>query len=678
MPKSAITREAILKKIKEEGIESLTSEELQYFAAMDDEKKPVVKKTKITAASFKKGTSQESVEERLTRLERNRKDVAAADEYKKTDEYKESATATDKEGDYLSAEERKARFKKTKITGEDIKRTGAIGSAEKTVKADTTGVSALAIRKPSVSEGVTPDDVTPTDAEAEKGGALAQPTESLIGSLKTIDNSVNSIVETLKQGNKTDTKAQTDARKQAEKDARAQKEGKLEGIKDKLATAAQTVLKPVQNIFQKIWDFLKIVLLGRVVMKLFEWFTNPENSKKVASLFRFLKDWWPVLVAGIMAIVGPGIIFTAGLIALLAWGIPKIINIVKTLFGFGPKVDKELKNVEDDADALGKDSKKEVEAQGLEPKEDKAEVGDNEPPATDVTPTEVGASEQQAKDVQSGAEQTGDLPEGGQGFAQGGEVPGTGSGDTVPAMLTPGEFVMSKGAVQQYGVDTLAGMNAAAGGTNRPTVGRYSGGGMALDVPSFTYPKSTVSPKSTSNTTANFSGGGSVSPNLKKLVTVNFAGGGLVPAGYEKSPEEAAAEVSADGEKKSVDKKKVSSSAGKRLLNFLKPFGMIPFVGKKIVSMGSELVGGVEELIVGFHEEMHSGGSQAAQVAKSSPSIAPVKPPPTRKGAGGGDDPVAKANTKISATGAPSQELPEFSASKMRSGSKIKTLGIVV
>jgi hypothetical protein len=35
-------------------------------------------------------------------------------------------------------------------------------------------------------------------------------------------------------------------------------------------------------------------------------------------------------------------------------------------------------------------------------------------------------------------------------------------------MLTPGEFVMSKGAVEQYGVDTLEGMNAAAGGTNKP------------------------------------------------------------------------------------------------------------------------------------------------------------------------------------------------------------------
>ncbi len=52
-----------------------------------------------------------------------------------------------------------------------------------------------------------------------------------------------------------------------------------------------------------------------------------------------------------------------------------------------------------------------------------------------------------------------------QGFNKGGEVPGSGNKDTVPAMLTPGEFVMSKGAVQKYGSDTLEGMNAAAGGS---------------------------------------------------------------------------------------------------------------------------------------------------------------------------------------------------------------------
>ena len=65
-------------------------------------------------------------------------------------------------------------------------------------------------------------------------------------------------------------------------------------------------------------------------------------------------------------------------------------------------------------------------------------------------------------------------------FNKGGPVPGSGNKDTVPAMLTPGEFVMSKGAVQRYGADTLAGMNAAAGGTNKPTLmGGFNEGGFA-------------------------------------------------------------------------------------------------------------------------------------------------------------------------------------------------------
>ena len=57
---------------------------------------------------------------------------------------------------------------------------------------------------------------------------------------------------------------------------------------------------------------------------------------------------------------------------------------------------------------------------------------------------------------------------GGGPFNKGGQVPGSGNTDTVPAMLTPGEFVMSKGAVQQYGSNLLASMNAAAGGDNKP------------------------------------------------------------------------------------------------------------------------------------------------------------------------------------------------------------------
>jgi TP901 family phage tail tape measure protein len=50
------------------------------------------------------------------------------------------------------------------------------------------------------------------------------------------------------------------------------------------------------------------------------------------------------------------------------------------------------------------------------------------------------------------------------GFASGGMVPGSGNGDTVPAMLTPGEFVIRKSAVQAFGADRLAGINRYAKG----------------------------------------------------------------------------------------------------------------------------------------------------------------------------------------------------------------------
>ena len=51
----------------------------------------------------------------------------------------------------------------------------------------------------------------------------------------------------------------------------------------------------------------------------------------------------------------------------------------------------------------------------------------------------------------------------------GGQVSGSGNEDTVPAMLTPGEFVISKDAVNQVGVDALKNINAAAGSTSEPT-----------------------------------------------------------------------------------------------------------------------------------------------------------------------------------------------------------------
>ena len=87
----------------------------------------------------------------------------------------------------------------------------------------------------------------------------------------------------------------------------------------------------------------------------------------------------------------------------------------------------------------------------------------------------------------------------------GGIVPGSGPNkDTIPAMLAPGEFVMSRGAVSKYGVDTMASMNSMGGGTNRPMIRSgvtyaKTGGYMNPDgKPEM--PKSTVEKPHTENT----------------------------------------------------------------------------------------------------------------------------------------------------------------------------------
>ncbi len=557
------------------------------------------------------------------------------------------SSGTTDEGEYLSAGDRKAIFKKRRVSGADFKRGSSAGSSvgeargEKLTSKDfgtKTGKLTKILRDTRIKVNLNEKKIAALEVadtkELEPAQDQAQPTESLIGPLKTIDNSVNGIVETLKASNKADAKAQSDARKQAEKDARNEKEGKLEGIGAKLSSAAQTVLKPVQSIFSRIWDFLKIVFLGRVVMKLFDWFTDDANKEKVASLFRFLKDWWPVLVAGIMAVVGPGMIFTAGLIALLVWGVPKIIEAVKwvgSLFGIG--VNKELKGIEKESAKMGDDitdtMDKDLTKDAEEITDKQAEVSDTQTPATDVTPPEVGETQQQAKDVQTGADQAEPLK-----MAGGGQVPGSGSGDTVPAMLTPGEFVMSKGAVQQYGSGTLAGMNAAAGGTNRPIRGRYNTGGMvhsskSLDVPSVTYSRP-IHPL------LHYKGGG---------VVQYFKGGGEVkkPQGMMRWLA-GAADVATGG-----------------LFDFDKRGSMVDGM--------QELFGKTPARMVDTNTGMK------LELAKSSPSIATIEPPGGRTSEA---DPIAEANIKLSATPSQGQQLPDFSATHMRSDSKIKTLGIVV
>ncbi len=92
-----------------------------------------------------------------------------------------------------------------------------------------------------------------------------------------------------------------------------------------------------------------------------------------------------------------------------------------------------------------------------------------------VTAT-VNTSAQDARNAQARVEierlkasgnlqRAGELEDTLKGYAKGGKVPGKGNKDTVPAMLTPGEFVMKKSAVQKHGMAKMKAMNS--GGMKR-------------------------------------------------------------------------------------------------------------------------------------------------------------------------------------------------------------------
>ena len=350
--------------------------------------------------------------------------------------FKSRVFGQDASGEYLSSKERKRRFK--------------LGNKQ------PAGELSTEVTEPSDGEQSTTQTSSVSDG--------------LLNAVKGIADSVDRIKESLTNQGKVQKSATEKSRRAGEEKEAKKRESGLEKLMGPVKAAGEKILAPVKSLFGQVWDFFQTVFLGRIAYKLFEWFSNPANIDTVKSIFKFIADWWPVLVAGLMAIVGPGITFTVGLIALLAWGIPKIIGAVKSIFGFGKDVDKELKNsgkeLDKEVSKAGKDAEKK-----LEPGKEDLTKGAPE----GGTPAELSNVQNSAQEVQK--------------FAKGGEVQGSGEKDTVPAMLTPGEFVMSKGAVEQYGVNTLEGMNAAAGGTNIPTfqqndskktnmnVPRLSGGG---------------------------------------------------------------------------------------------------------------------------------------------------------------------------------------------------------
>ena len=319
----------------------------------------------------------------------------------------------------------------------------------------------------------TPNSSSPSLTES-KGSAMVKadsvnidmfkPTEKTQKNFDDIQKGIDSILESLREENAlAEDKSDADRLKEEERKRKA-RETNLEKPFEKLGGVVGAVLKPVKSLWEKIWNFIWNIFLGRTVVKLFEWFGKDENKKSLEAIGVFLKNTWPAILAAFL-VFGTGLGgFIKGIVGLTTKFIPKIVKMVAKLAKSAVKF------------AISNPLAALAIAGGV------ATVAGLAQQATSKSNDEERAKEgkTQLDDTQEFGGISGD-PMGGL-FSGGGGVPGTGDKDTVPAMLTPGEFVMSKGAVQKYGMDTLESMNAMGGGTNLPErmdgITYAAGGGM--------------------------------------------------------------------------------------------------------------------------------------------------------------------------------------------------------
>ena len=292
---------------------------------------------------------------------------------------------------------------------------------------------------------------------------------------------------------------------------RRKKENKLEfKVFDGLKKTATKLLTPFKSAWSQFLEFIGKVLLGRVLFKILEWMGNKENQGKLQSIIKFFKDWWPTLLAGYL-LFGTGFTSMAvGLVKAVAFGTVKLLGLIPKLVAALAKLKlgKLLNMIPGGAllkgalllgggilatYGIGKMMNKDKVSENLAvdevTKTDALVDG-----GMDAGSAKVLADSTRLKDaggsgsvnnmrtstdmlgLRNNASGMNDY--GSSRFAQGGFVSGPAGVDKVPARLTAGEFVMSKGAVQKYGTDTLSAMNAAGGGTNRPTaINHYNEGG---------------------------------------------------------------------------------------------------------------------------------------------------------------------------------------------------------
>lgn len=332
--------------------------------------------------------------------------------------------------------------------------------------------------RPNFRVRALPGDISRGGALAKLSARVSQPQPEVQKQATGILDTLKSILQTLRNQLKFDKKMAVDARKEKENEEREKREGALESVKKVGRRVVDAVIKPFKSIFDRIWNFILYTLLGRAFTKLMEWLNNPENIKKIQTLTRFFKDWWPAILGGALAFFTPLGGLIAAISGIVIGGTATLIKLAAKLVKANPKTAAVLA-LGTGLAALGigigkklredQETKQQQYADAITGENYGTSVSGKPAQIVPTTPPKAGYGRDKNSIFDLIKEGLGS----GAGLAKGGLVTSRtgrrirgGGADTQLTALQPGEVVMNRRTVQSVGANNLLALNSRYGGPN--------------------------------------------------------------------------------------------------------------------------------------------------------------------------------------------------------------------
>ena len=317
--------------------------------------------------------------------------------------------------------------------------------------------------------------------------------------LKGIHEALDKILAEIKADNAEEKKQAELERREKIKKRRVAREKLLERSQKKISNVVNKVFKPVTGILDRIFRFLFFGLLGNAFQSFIGWFSDPANKDKVSAMFGFIENFWPAILGGLALFFTPLGGFVKGILGILTFFGPKLFGLIARyplVFGALAVTGAAVEGVRRSRNAT-QDILKEKGMEDATRKEQADELSKpfnildtftrtivpprEEKPETTESPVQAQAGGGKIYNIGNYFGRPIERASGKITSTTGTKIKGAGP-DTQLIAAQPGEFIISKNAVNTYGSQFFMNLNKEGGGTNIPNfvnnIQFAQGGGM--------------------------------------------------------------------------------------------------------------------------------------------------------------------------------------------------------